>query len=139
MVILIGNDRSDTARWVSVAISVLIFVMSLSLYTGFDSTTHLMQFVEKTSWISQFDINYHIGVDGISMPLIILTTFSTCLGVDCRLGSHSKENGALHGGVLNDGRLDYWCVLITRCDSFLRFLGSVFDSNAIDYRYLGWR
>jgi NADH-quinone oxidoreductase subunit M len=78
-VILIGNDRSDTARWVSVAISVLIFVMSLSLYTGFDSTTHLMQFVEKTSWISQFDINYHIGVDGISMPLIILTTFSTVL------------------------------------------------------------
>jgi NADH-quinone oxidoreductase subunit M len=79
LVILIGNDRSDTARWVSVAISVLIFVMSLSLYTGFDSTTHLMQFVEKTSWISQFDINYHIGVDGISMPLIILTTFSTVL------------------------------------------------------------
>lgn len=79
LVILIGNERADTARWVSVAISILVFVMSLSLYTEFDSSTHLMQFVEKTSWISQFDINYHIGVDGISMPLIILTTFSTIL------------------------------------------------------------
>lgn len=54
-------------------------MISLSLYTGFDSSTHLMQFVEKTSWISQFNIHYHIGVDGISMPLIILTTFSTIL------------------------------------------------------------
>ena len=79
LVILIGNDRAETAKWLSVAISVVIFVMSLSLYTDFDSTTHLMQFEEKVSWISYFDINYHIGVDGISMPLIILTTFSTIL------------------------------------------------------------
>ncbi|WPE18328.1 NADH-quinone oxidoreductase subunit M [Candidatus Thioglobus autotrophicus] len=78
-VILIGNDRADTARWVSVAISILVFVMSLSLYTEFDSTTHLMQFEEKASWISQFNIYYHLGVDGISMPLIILTTFSSIL------------------------------------------------------------
>ncbi|ALE52738.1 NADH:ubiquinone oxidoreductase subunit M [Candidatus Thioglobus autotrophicus] len=78
-VILIGNDRADTARWVSVAISILVFVISLSLYTEFDSTTHLMQFEEKASWISQFNIYYHLGVDGISMPLIILTTFSTIL------------------------------------------------------------
>ena len=78
-VILIGNDRADTARWVSVAISILVFVMSLSLYTEFDPTTHLMQFEEKASWISQFNIYYHLGVDGISMPLIILTTFSTIL------------------------------------------------------------
>ncbi|MCH9645828.1 MAG: NADH-quinone oxidoreductase subunit M [Proteobacteria bacterium] len=78
-VILIGNDRADTVRWVSVATSILVFIMSLSLYTEFDPTTHLMQFEEKTSWIPQFDIYYHLGVDGISMPLIILTTFSTIL------------------------------------------------------------
>jgi len=78
-VILIGNDRADTVRWVSVATSILVFIMSLSLYTEFDSTTHLMQFEEKASWIPQFDIYYHLGVDGISMPLIILTTFSSIL------------------------------------------------------------
>ncbi len=79
LVIFIGNDRSNIARWVSLILSILIFVISLSLYTSFDSSTHLMQFVEKSSWISQFNINYHIGVDGISVPLIILTTFSTIL------------------------------------------------------------
>ncbi|MBC8494162.1 MAG: NADH-quinone oxidoreductase subunit M [Candidatus Thioglobus sp.] len=80
-VILLGNERANTARWVSVIVSVLVFIMSLSLYTEFDSTTHLMQFEEKSSWISQFNIYYHLGVDGISMPLIILTTFSTILVV----------------------------------------------------------
>jgi NADH-quinone oxidoreductase subunit M len=53
--------------------------MSIGLFTDFDNSTHLMQFTEKSSWISHFDIYYHIGVDGISMPLIILTTFSTIL------------------------------------------------------------
>ncbi len=81
LVILLGNDRADTARWLSVAITVLVFVMSLSLYTEFDSNTHLMQFEEKYSWISQFNIYYHLGIDGIAMPLIILTTFSTILVV----------------------------------------------------------
>ncbi|ABL02031.1 NADH dehydrogenase subunit M [Candidatus Ruthia magnifica str. Cm (Calyptogena magnifica)] len=79
LVIFIGNNRVNTARWVSVIISILVFMISLSLYTGFDSSTHLMQFVEKESWILQLNIHYHIGVDGISMPLIILTTFSTIL------------------------------------------------------------
>ena len=79
LVIWLGNERANTARWLSVAASVLVFVMSLSLYTEFDTTTHLMQFEEKASWISQFSIYYHLGVDGISMPLIILTTFSTIL------------------------------------------------------------
>jgi NADH-quinone oxidoreductase subunit M len=78
-VILIGNERAITARWISVATSILVFIISLSLYTEFDSNTHLMQFEEKTSWISQFNVYYHLGVDGISMPLIILTTFSTIL------------------------------------------------------------
>jgi len=75
----LGNIRATTVRWTSLAISILVFIMSLSLWTGFDSSTHLMQFVEKSSWISQLNINYHIGIDGISMPLIILTTFSTIL------------------------------------------------------------
>ena len=78
-VIFIGNERANTARWISVATSFLVFIISLSLYTEFDSNTHLMQFEEKASWISQFNIYYHLGVDGISMPLIILTTFSTIL------------------------------------------------------------
>ena len=79
LVLLIGNDRAQTLRWSALAIATLVFVLSLGLWSGFDTSTHLMQFEEKASWISQFNIHYHLGVDGISMPLIILTTFSTIL------------------------------------------------------------
>ena len=78
-VLLIGNNRSEIVRWVSVGISVLVFALSINLYLDFDTSTASMQFVEKVSWISQFNIFYHLGVDGISMPLIILTTFSTII------------------------------------------------------------
>ncbi len=79
VVILVGNSRPETARWLSIAISIIVFVLSIDLLSGYDRSTHSMQFVEQFSWITQFDINYHIGVDGISLPLIILTTFSTIL------------------------------------------------------------
>ncbi len=75
VVILVGNSRPETARWLSIAISIIVFILSIDLLNGYDSSTHSMQFVEQFSWITQFDINYHIGVDGISLPLIILTTF----------------------------------------------------------------
>ncbi|MCS5591018.1 MAG: NADH-quinone oxidoreductase subunit M [Gammaproteobacteria bacterium] len=79
LVLAIGNKRSEIAKWASVVISVVVFALSLTLWTGFDTSTSAMQFVENSPWITQFNINYHIGIDGISMPLIILTTFSTIL------------------------------------------------------------
>ena len=78
-VLLIGNNRAPLAKWTSVGISILVFILSINLFLDFDTSTSAMQFVEKTSWITQFNIFYHLGVDGISMPLIILTTFSTVL------------------------------------------------------------
>ena len=51
------------------------------LYTGFDITTATMQFEENIPWIEAFNVYYHLGIDGISMPLIILTTFTTVLVV----------------------------------------------------------
>ncbi len=59
----------------------LTFVLSLQLWAGFDTTTAAMQFVERAPWIERFDAWYHLGVDGISMPLIVLTTFITPLVV----------------------------------------------------------
>jgi NADH-quinone oxidoreductase subunit M len=68
-------------RQTALVVSLATFLLSLLLYTGFDLTTAAMQFQEKQSWIAAFDVNYHLGVDGISMPLIILTTFITVLVV----------------------------------------------------------
>jgi NADH-quinone oxidoreductase subunit M len=74
-----GGFRAD--RWLALIVSVLVFVVSLPLYTGFDSGTAAMQFVERAPWIRAFNVEYFLGVDGFSMPLIMLTTFLTPLVV----------------------------------------------------------
>ncbi len=77
----VGEARQDLVRRLALAIAILTFLLSIPLYTGFDSGTAAMQFVEKHPWITTFNIHYHLGVDGISMPLILLTTFTTVLVV----------------------------------------------------------
>jgi NADH-quinone oxidoreductase subunit M len=76
LVLAVGEKSS---RILSLLVSILTFVLSIPLFTQFDTTTAAMQFPELHPWISTFRINYHLGVDGISMPLIILTTFTTVL------------------------------------------------------------
>ena len=68
-------------RPLALAVAMITFLTSLLLYTGFDVSTADMQFQEKASWVPVFNIYYHLGIDGISMPLIILTTFTTVLVV----------------------------------------------------------
>ena len=80
-VLIIGDKQAAIVRPIALVVSLLTFFLSLMLYFGFDTTTANMQFVEKLSWIPAFGINYHLGVDGISMPLIILTTFTMVLVV----------------------------------------------------------
>src|SRR5210317_243786 len=77
----LGEERGDAARVTALVVSLITFVISLPLFTGFERGTAAMQFVELRPWIETFNINYHLGVDGISMPLILLTTFMTTLVV----------------------------------------------------------
>jgi len=80
-VVLALGDRGEAARWVSLVVSGLTFLLSIPLWAGFKVGTAEMQFVERTSWIPAIHSDYYIGVDGISMPLILLTTFTTVLTV----------------------------------------------------------
>ena len=82
-VLLLGSEGEGARRGKVVALvaSILTFVLSLPLYSGFDIATADMQFVERISWIAAFEAYYHLGVDGISLPLILLTTFLTPLVV----------------------------------------------------------
>jgi NADH-quinone oxidoreductase subunit M len=72
-------SRSEAAKWLSLAISGLTLIFSVPLYASFKTGTAAMQFVERAPWISTIHSEYYIGVDGISMPLILLTTFTTML------------------------------------------------------------
>ncbi|MBX3630343.1 MAG: NADH-quinone oxidoreductase subunit M [Nitrosomonas sp.] len=77
-----GGDRNaQLARWTALTGSILGFLVAIPLYTGFDPSTSAMQFVENHAWFERFNVNYHIGADGISMPLILLNCFMTPLVV----------------------------------------------------------
>jgi NADH-quinone oxidoreductase subunit M len=78
-VVLGLNDRIAAAKWLSLIVSGLTLVFSVPLYASFRTGTAAMQFVERAPWISTIHSEYYIGVDGISMPLILLTTFTTVL------------------------------------------------------------
>jgi len=78
--VLLNGDNGFT-RPLSLIVSLVTLFLSAGLYTGFDMTTHDMQFVEHIPWITTFGIHYSLGIDGFSMPLIILTAFSTVIVV----------------------------------------------------------
>ncbi|WP_407850612.1 NADH-quinone oxidoreductase subunit M [Bordetella petrii] len=82
LVLALGrDDRPGLARGLSLIGALAGFVVTIPLYTGFDSSTAAMQFVEKASWIEAFNVNYHLGVDGISLWFVLLTAFITIIVV----------------------------------------------------------
>ena len=81
-VLATGGDRNaQLARWLALVGSVAGLLVAIPLYTRFDPLMNAMQFVEYSPWIEHFNIHYHLGVDGIAMPLILLNCFTTPLVV----------------------------------------------------------
>jgi NADH-quinone oxidoreductase subunit M len=80
-ILALGPNRAGLARLLAMLTAVVTLVLSIPLWQNFDTSTAAMQFVEKIAWIPSLNINYHLGVDGISMPLIVLTTFITVLTI----------------------------------------------------------
>ena len=81
-VLATGADRNAPfARWLALNVAMFGFVITLPLYLGFVLDTSAMQFQEQHAWIERFAVTYHLGVDGISMPFILLNSFITVLVV----------------------------------------------------------
>ena len=81
-VLATGSDRNArAARLIALAGAILGLLVTLPLYSGFDATANGFQFVEFMPWIDTFNINYHLGIDGISLLLILLNSFTTVLVV----------------------------------------------------------
>jgi len=77
IVLSLGEKRSDFSYQFSLFISSTLFILSIYLYFLFDNSLSTFQFELKTPWIERFNINYHRGIDGISLPLVMLTAFLT--------------------------------------------------------------
>ena len=78
LVLLVGNDRNaGTVRLLSLVGALAGFAATLPLFTGFDRASADFQFVENTPWIERLSVNYHLGVDGLSVWFVLLTAFIT--------------------------------------------------------------
>ena len=76
VLLALGRDEQAKAvRWVALIGAVVSFLVTIPLYTQFDTSTAAMQFVENTAWIDRFNVKYHLGVDGISLWFVLLTAF----------------------------------------------------------------
>jgi NADH-quinone oxidoreductase subunit M len=75
------DEHAEGVRWAALLAALLSFAVTLPLIGGFDKTTAAMQFQEKFAWIERFNVNYHLGVDGLSVWFVLLTAFITVIVV----------------------------------------------------------
>ena len=82
LLLALGRDQhAGVVRWAALAASLASFAVTLPLISGFDAGTAAMQFQETLGWISRFNVNYHLGVDGLSLWFVPLTAFITVIVV----------------------------------------------------------
>ena len=81
IILAIPNTRTKAVQGVDLAASSVCMLLSVYLYFAFDKTTAAMQFVEKSAWIPAFNINYYVGVDGLSVAIVILTALLTLVSI----------------------------------------------------------
>jgi len=81
VILLMQRANEKAIKMVSLLVSIATFVLSLPLFTNFDKSTHLMQFVERHEWIPSLNMNYYLGLDGISVLFVLLATLITILCV----------------------------------------------------------
>ena len=82
VLLALGRDEhANAVRWIALVGALVSLAVTVPLYTGFELGTAAMQFVEQGVWIERFNVNYHLGVDGISLWLVLLTAFITVVVV----------------------------------------------------------
>ena len=94
LLLLVGGrdgERDDLVRWLALGVSLAVFLLTLVLWAGFDPASADCQFEERYAWIPRFGISYHVGVDGISLLLVVLTGFLTPLALLGSWGSVTKK------------------------------------------------
>lgn len=77
ILLFIDKEKESAIRWYGLLLSIAVFIISLIIYFKFDYTKSEFQFIDRFIWIKNLNISYHIGVDGISLLLVLLTTFLT--------------------------------------------------------------
>lgn len=98
--LLISRSNTALIKWSALVLSLIVFGLSLPLFTDFDKTSASMQFTEKSSWIPAWNINYSLGIDGISVLFILLSTLLTILCVTVSWNSIKDKVKEFYAAVL---------------------------------------
>jgi len=77
VLLVLGDSRAGVARWLALLVTLITLLLCVPLWQGFDHSTAAFQYLERATWIPQLHAQYYLGVDGISLPLIVLTAFMT--------------------------------------------------------------
>jgi NADH-quinone oxidoreductase subunit M len=94
LLLLIGNAdgrRDGLVRWLTLGISLVVFAVTAALWIWFDGASASFQFVERRPWIPAFGIDYYVGIDGISLFLVVLTGFLTPIALLSSWGSIERK------------------------------------------------
>ncbi|HCK10243.1 MAG TPA: NADH-quinone oxidoreductase subunit M [Candidatus Latescibacteria bacterium] len=113
VIALVGKDRNNLSRWLALGVSLLNFIVSIPVFTSFDATTPAMQFVQRFDWVKSLGISYSVGIDGISVLLVMITTLLTVLAI---LGSWASVTSRVREYMvsmllLETGMLGVFCSL----------------------------
>src|SRR3569833_4630407 len=75
LILVLGERNLGAGRWIALITTIVTLLLSLPLIANFNTGTADFQFVESLAWIPRFHANYALGLDGISLPLVVLTVF----------------------------------------------------------------
>lgn len=120
LLLFLKRENTSAIKTIGIAISLLAFVLSLLLYFGFDPASSEMQFVHKVLWIPALNVSYNVGVDGLSLLLIMLTTFLTPIALLSSWSSieHRVKEYTIMMLLLETGMIGVFCAL----DMFLFYI-----------------
>jgi NADH-quinone oxidoreductase subunit M len=119
-IVLMGDKHAGKAYGLALLASLFVFALALFVGIKFDPSLNQFQFVEQVNWITQFNIQYHLGIDGISYPLILLTSLLTpIVVVTSRTSPKQKYHQYLASFLIMEGlMIGVFCAL----DGFLFYL-----------------
>ena len=119
-IVLMGDKHAGKAYGLALLASLFVFVLALCVGIKFDPSLHQFQFVEQVNWINQFNIQYHLGIDGISYPLILLTSLLTpIVVVTSRTSPKQKYHQYLASFLIMEGLM---IGVFSALDGFLFYL-----------------
>jgi NADH-quinone oxidoreductase subunit M len=79
IVLALGEKHAHAARGVALVSAIVVMLLAVNAWVGFDASSANMQYVQRLAWVPAFNIYYHVGVDGIALPLVLLTTVISAL------------------------------------------------------------